>query len=175
MLTTTRESKRSSGARRSKRRAALDRPFDPKIWAQAERIGARYRLLLEPDEPSGFVARAMEMPTVFERGRTADASVEALRVALTVAIATMLEGGESPPPSSLSEVRRDQVNVRLSREEKLVLEAAARRGGYRGLSDFLRAVGLAHAQQPSQGPNPRLRVAEWENPGSVTRIPRPVR
>jgi uncharacterized protein (DUF1778 family) len=35
-----------------------------------------------------------------------------------------------------------QVNVRVTAEEKALLEATARRKGYSGLSDFIRAAAL---------------------------------
>jgi uncharacterized protein (DUF1778 family) len=39
------------------------------------------------------------------------------------------------------------VNIRLSSDEQLFLEDAARRAGFRGLSDYLRSVALARAER----------------------------
>lgn len=38
--------------------------------------------------------------------------------------------------------RTQQVNVRLTPEEKVILEGTARRKGFEGLSDFIRAAAL---------------------------------
>ncbi len=65
--------------------------------------------------------------------------------ATTGTIATLLERGERPPAPS-SEGRRDQqVNLRLTAEERLRLDAAAAREGYRSLSDYVRAAALNRA------------------------------
>jgi uncharacterized protein (DUF1778 family) len=58
----------------------------------------------------------------------------------------MLEQGQSPPPPASEEMRVEQVNVRLTAEEKLALETAAQSKGYKGLSDFVRAAALTAAR-----------------------------
>lgn len=59
----------------------------------------------------------------------------------------MIEDGRTPP---LDVKRRAaQVNVRLSAEEKLVLEETARREGFKGLSDFIRHLALTHTMRPT--------------------------
>ena len=55
----------------------------------------------------------------------------------------MIEAGETPPAPARQGVRGEQVNVRLAREEKALLESSARQKGFRGLSDFMRAGALA--------------------------------
>jgi len=80
------------------------------------------------------------MPTVFADGQTPDACVRAVREALTVAVATMLENGKRPPTSANR--RSVQVNIRLTPDEKLALEEAASRMGFKGLSDFIRHAAL---------------------------------
>lgn len=45
------------------------------------------------------------------------------------------------PPATTGR-RTEQVNVRLTADEKLLLEASAQRKGYSGLSDFIRAVAI---------------------------------
>jgi len=101
---------------------------------------ADYRIILEPDEKLGYVGSAIEMPTVFANGGTPDACVKAVREALAVAVATMLELGKRPPVGRGQ--RTQQVNVRLSPDEKLALEAAAAQMGFKGLSDYVRAAAL---------------------------------
>lgn len=53
----------------------------------------------------------------------------------------MLERGQMPP-TSVSR-RSEQINIRLTSEEKLLLEEESQRNGYKGLSDYVRAVALA--------------------------------
>lgn len=78
-------------------------------------------------------------------GLTVEECVEQTMEATIGVIATMLELGESPPTPARAGKRDQQVNIRLTAEEKLQLEAAARREGFRSLSDFLRASGLHRA------------------------------
>lgn len=44
--------------------------------------------------------------------------------------------------------RVEQINVRVSREEKRRLEDLARRGGHRSTADLLRVAALAHQTEP---------------------------
>jgi hypothetical protein len=85
------------------------------------------------------------MPYVMADGTTIEACAAETLVATTLAVATMLELGEAPPVPARAGKRDQQVNIRLTAEEKLQLEAAARREGFRSLSDFLRASGLGRA------------------------------
>ena len=69
------------------------------------------------------------------------------REALCVAVATMLEQERTPPLAPNK--RSAQVNVRLTVEEKLLLEETAKREGFKGLSDFIRHLALAHTMRRS--------------------------
>ena len=133
-----RTSKRSNGS--SAKRKAVDRPFDPAVLSHARSIVRDYRLVLEPDEELGYIGSAIEMPTVFTDAKTPDACVKATREALTVAVATLLELGKHPP--SGRHQRTQQVNVRLTPDERLALDEAASRLGFKGVSDFVRAAAL---------------------------------
>lgn len=135
----SKSSKKSKGSD-----AALDRPFDPALEERARQLAERYRLVLEPDIEVGFVGRGLEMPTVFADAPTPDECVRAAREALTAAVATMLEMGLRPPAPVAKGMRQAQINVRLTAEERLILEDSARRAGFRGVSDFVRAAALSH-------------------------------
>lgn len=137
------KSRRSSKKSRG-REAPLDRPFDPAIEGRARELAERYRLVLEPEPDVGFVGHGLEMPSVFADGPSAEECVRATRDALTVAVATMLEMGMRPPAPAAKRARQAQINVRLTAEEKLVLEDSARRAGFRGVSDFVRAAALSY-------------------------------
>ena len=134
-------------------------PFAPEIERRARELADAYRLILEPDGRGGFVGRALEFPTVFDRGANADECVRNTRTALLIAVATMLEMGEHPPAPSAQGVRQTQVNIRLSAEEKLLLEESARKAGFRGISDYIRSAVVARAACPASvgGPRPRVR------------------
>ena len=136
-------SKRLKGSSTKNRsNVPLDRPFAPIVLKQARELANQYRLILEPNDELGFMGTSIEMPLVFGDGKTPDACVRQTREALVSAIATMIEKGEAPPAPSSEELRTEQVNIRLTPREKLLLEEAARSKGFRGVSDFVRTTTL---------------------------------
>ena len=138
MSSESKSSSRKKTAHRS-RSADLRRPFDRKILAQAKSIASDYRILLEADEDAGYFGRSLEMPGVMADGSTPTKCVEAVREALATAIATMIEQGETPPLPAREERRTSQLNIRLTPEEKEMLEAAAIGGLVRLGSGFASA------------------------------------
>jgi predicted RNase H-like HicB family nuclease len=134
----------TSKGRSTTSKKALDRPFDPAIWRRAKRIAAAYRIVLEPAK-NGLLGYSIEMPTVAIDGTTPNECFEETREALTVGVATMLELGRTPPGTGGR--RTAQVNIRLSYDEKLRLEEAARDAGFRGLSDYVRHAALVEARK----------------------------
>jgi len=64
------------------------------------------------------------------------------RDALAVAVGYMIEEGQKPPAPAQAGTRTKQVNVRLTAEEKVLLETTAKQKGFQGLSDFVRAAAL---------------------------------
>src|SRR5438067_2384936 len=131
-----------SGKLKNSRKRRPDRPFDPALLDKARRIAARYQIILK-EEDGEYYGRALELPNAMEDGATPDECVRKTREILTTAVAVMLEDGESPPPPAADGIRTEQVNVRLTAEEKLRLEESARQAGFRGVSDYVRAVALA--------------------------------
>jgi uncharacterized protein (DUF1778 family) len=57
-----------------------------------------------------------------------------------------LENGQRPSTPAREGARTAQVNVRLTSEEKTLFEAAAKRKGFSGLSDFVRAAAMELAK-----------------------------
>jgi len=113
-------------------------PLDPDFLRRAEQIASQYRLILQVDDRGTYRGSALEMPRVFDHGTTPDECVRRMREALTVTVAALLEAGKTPP-LPLRQARRDeQINVRVSAEEKVLLEAAARQSGFRSVSDYIR-------------------------------------
>ena len=120
---------------------AVDRPFSTDVLKEAGKITDGYQIILGC-EAGHWYGRGLEMPNVFGDGKTVNQCMEDTREALCGAVATMLEQGQKPPTPAREGTRTQQVNVRLTAEEKAVLEITARRKGFKGLSDFIRAAAL---------------------------------
>jgi predicted RNase H-like HicB family nuclease len=133
------------GTTAKKRKKAIDRPFEPRIWAQAQRIAAEYQVIVW-HEDGRWYGHGLEMPDVYGDGPTVSQCVESTIQGLTAVTAHLLEEGERPPAPAREGMRTEQINVRLSSEEKLIFEAGARRRGFKGLSDFIRAAALEYAR-----------------------------
>lgn len=123
----------------------IDRPFDPSIWKQSAQIAGGYRLVIQKDPDVGYLGRSIEMPLVMAEGSTIARCAAETLDALTAAVATLLESGQRPPQPVSQEKRTAQLNIRVTEEEKLRLEDAARQQGYRGISDYIRASILKDA------------------------------
>lgn len=108
-------------------------------------IAKTYSLVIEPESELGYFGRTLEMPFVMSDGRTPMKCVENVREATALVVGTMLEEGETPPRPAREGKRTQQVNIRLSAEEKLALEGIAAREGYRSISDYVRASILRRA------------------------------
>jgi predicted RNase H-like HicB family nuclease len=121
---------------------AIDRPFDSAILQRAQEIAGGYQIIIQ-FEDGEYYGRGLELPYVMNDGKTPDDCVKATREALTTAVAYLLEKGETPPAPASEQKRSEQVNIRLTAEEKLLLEEAARARGYKGVSDFVRGASLA--------------------------------
>lgn len=115
----------------------MDRPFAKRILAEARAIAGLYKIILE-SEDGHWYGSGLEIPTAFGDGKTPHAAVADTREALVLAVAYLLEKGETPPTPAREGKRSVQVNVRLTPREKAVLESKAQAKGFRGLSDFIR-------------------------------------
>lgn len=119
----------------------LNREFDSKILAQSRKIAKKYEVIMSFEDGEWY-GKGLEMPLVFGDGKTPDECIKNTKEALTGAIAHLLEVGEVVPAPASEGKRTEQVNVRLTVEERAILGAAARSQGFRGLGDFLRAKAL---------------------------------
>ncbi|MEN6450193.1 MAG: hypothetical protein ABFC96_06865 [Thermoguttaceae bacterium] len=120
---------------------AIDRPFDPAILAKAAKIAGQYQVIVAC-EGGHWYGRGLELPGIHGDGKTVSRCVENTREALTAAVAYLIEEGQKPPTPATAQTRTTQVNVRLTAEEKVLLETAAKQKGFQGLSDFVRAAAL---------------------------------
>jgi len=136
----SRNSKNSSksGAKSKK----LEKPFKESVLRKAKKIVADYRIMLERNEKLGFIGSAVELPTVFADAKSPEDCYKATEKALMVAVATMIECGQRPPQPASARLRTEQVNVRLTAEEKLLFANAAMNLGFKGVSDFIRNSAL---------------------------------
>jgi predicted RNase H-like HicB family nuclease len=110
---------------------------------RAQKIADNYQIVIH-SEDGEYYGRGLEMPFVMSDGKTPDECVRATRDALTAAVAYLLESGKTPPPPASENARNEQVNIRLTTEEKLLLEEAARSRGFRGISDYVRSASLSN-------------------------------
>jgi predicted RNase H-like HicB family nuclease len=121
---------------------AIDRPFDPKVLERARKIVERYQVVVWFEEGEWY-GRGVELPNAMNDGKTAEQCVTNTRDILVTTVAYLIESGEAPPPPARDNLRTEQVNVRLTVEEKMAVEAAAQRKGFRGIGDFMRSAALA--------------------------------
>lgn len=132
-----------TSAKSKKNSKAIDRPFDKEILKRAQSLAQQYQIIIW-SEDGEFYGRGLELPLVMSGGKTADKCVEHTREALEAAVAYMLEEGEKPPAPASDDTRSVQLNIRLTASEKSLLEQAAQRSGFRGVSDYVRHAALTH-------------------------------
>jgi predicted RNase H-like HicB family nuclease len=109
--------------------------------ARAKEIAQRYQIVIWLEDGE-YYGRGVELPLVFGDGETPQKCVSNTRKALEVAVASYLQDGQTPPSPATEGKRDQQVNIRLSSQERLLLETKARQAGASGISDYLRAVAL---------------------------------
>ena len=126
-------------------KAWLERPFDRECWSKAQLIADAYRfeVVHDPEEP-WFYAFGVEAKGAMGGGETLEACYLDIRLSMREWVASMLEEGKSVPQpiQQADEKRSSQVNVRLTADEKFRIEEAAKRAGFRGVSDFVRFAAL---------------------------------
>ena len=127
------------------RTKAVDRPFAPEILTRAGTIAERYQIVLARED-EWWYGHGLELPGAGGDGATAETAVADTREALVTVVAYMLESGERPPAPASEGRRTEQVNIRLTAEERVRLEAESQAQGFRGLSDYVRAACLSDAR-----------------------------
>ena len=113
----------------------------PACSGKPRKIAERYRIVIH-FEDGDYYGQALELPGAMNDGKDAASCVENTIDILTTAIATMLENGITPPMPASEDKRDEQVNVRLSKLEKMTFEQTARSRGFRGISEFMRTAAL---------------------------------
>ncbi len=128
-------------AKSRKSAKAIDRPFDPAVLVEAKRVVRQYQIVLSFEEGHWY-GRGLELPNIMADGQTVNQCVRSLQEALIGWVAHLLETGQQPQAPARTKKRTKQVNVRLTDEEKLLLETASKQEGFVGLSDFIRAAAV---------------------------------
>lgn len=123
-----------------------NRPFKAQTLQEARKIVEQYDIVLR-FEFGEWYGHALEYPEAMGDGKTIEEAVSAARESLVSGVATMIENGQSPPVPARSGQRTEQVNIKLTPEEKALLEKQSRARGFRGLSDFVRAGALEMANK----------------------------
>ena len=131
---------KSKNSMRKNRKSDLARPFDGKILDDARHLAEKYQVILSQEDDI-WLGRGLELPTAFGDGKNPDECIASTREALVASVATMLEMGQCPP-SPAGGKRTVQVNVRMTPEEKVLLENTAKANGFRGVGDFMRTRAL---------------------------------
>ncbi|MBY0307506.1 MAG: type II toxin-antitoxin system HicB family antitoxin [Phycisphaerales bacterium] len=129
--------KSKSGAKQ-----AVDRPFDPALLRRAHALVDDYSFVCGRDPDGGFLCQWLEFPGVLGVGDSPQAAIKLARELLHTTIACELERGTTLPAPAAEGRRTEQVNIRLSSLEKLRLETNASKGGFRSVSDYIRAAAL---------------------------------
>jgi predicted RNase H-like HicB family nuclease len=111
------------------------------VLARGRKIAAGYQIVIWTEDGE-YYGRGVELPMTFGDGATPAECVASTREALAITVAYMLEKGEAPPPPASEEKRTEQINLRVTAEEKLRLDALAKQHGFKGAADYLRARGL---------------------------------
>jgi predicted RNase H-like HicB family nuclease len=132
-------------AKSKKSAKAIDRPVDAGTAAKAQEIVQQYEVILA-FEDGHWYGRGLELPNIHGDGKTAGQCVENTREAFAGWVAYLIEEGQRPPTPAREGTRTMQVNVRLTAEEKALLEVTAKRKGFSGLSDYVRAAAIEVAR-----------------------------
>ena len=123
-------------------KSQLSRSFARELWTKALELASRYQVVVR-FEDGEYYGRGLEVPGAMDDGKTPNQCIQKTQEAMAVAVAVMLESGQTPPlPMSVAR-RSEQINIRLTPEEKLLMEQSARARGFRGISDYMRSLALS--------------------------------
>lgn len=131
-----------NGSKRKSKPQGIGKSFERSVLLQAKKIVADYCIILERNKKLGFIGSSVELPTVLADAKTPDKCYRTTQEALMVAVAAMIGCGQRPPQPASAKKRTEQVNVRLTSEEKMLLTNAASSLGFKGISDFIRNSAL---------------------------------
>lgn len=130
----------SKSGKRSRKHIA--RPFAPGIESAAKALAEKYQYIIgRDDDAGGYFGRCLELPGAMGDGADVSDCMDLTKSTATTLIAYMLENGQRPPTPASEAVRNVQLNIRISVEEKVRFEEAARQEGV-DLSEFIRSAAV---------------------------------
>lgn len=130
-----------SSRRKPRKKQDLHRPLSAEHLEQGRKLAERYQAIIWMEDGEYF-GRGLELPWTFEDGKSPEECFAKLREAMAHTVAFMLEQGQRPPVPASEAQRTAQINIRVTPQEKDILEQAAKSRGYHGISDYLRDVAL---------------------------------
>jgi predicted RNase H-like HicB family nuclease len=110
--------------------------------ARARPIAEKYQMVIwrEDDE---FYGRGVELPNSYGDGKTVEECANSTRESFVATVASLLQDGYEPPSPATEGKRDQQINIRVTSEERLLLETKARQSGASGISEYIRS--MAHS------------------------------
>ncbi len=130
-------------SKKTSKTKAIDRPVEPAVMKRAIAIAERYQVVMRREE-DGWFGRGLELPGAMGDGATPTKCAQSIKDSMAAGIAYMIEEDLPIPPAALDAIKPVQLNFRVSADEKLRYEEAARQRG-QSLSEFIRSAASAAA------------------------------
>jgi len=155
MSTSKHSSKGLKAPAQAKRKTPIDvdAPFDPELLKTAHGI-ARVIASSSARRKIGVCGAHPGNAARFRRRADTRRVPPCDNVRVETAVATMLETGETPPAAGVK--RTEQINIRLTSEEKLILEEESERQGFEGSPTL---SGLRPSVTPQEHPAQEVKPA----------------
>lgn len=127
------------------------KPIDPALLRQARRHASQFGRVTVFDSVSDeWVSTCVELPNAIGVGDSAKEAEKELTENLAVHFAYLKEIGRTWPEPS-SSPRSEQLNIRLTVQEKAEFEAAAKRLGLSSVADLVRMIVLDEIRRDGGG------------------------
>jgi len=109
--------------------------------ATARKMAHVYKYTVWP-EGGEWWSRCVELPNCLGDGKDVESALASAREAVTAGLASDLAAGLPAPAPAREQIRSEQVNIRLSADEREIIQANASRAGFKGMADYVRSVAL---------------------------------
>jgi predicted RNase H-like HicB family nuclease len=107
--------------------------------ARARPIAEKYQMVIWREDGE-FYGHGVELPNSFGDGKTVEECANSTRESFVATIASLLQDGYEPPYPATEGKRDQQINIRVTSEERLLLETKARQSGASGISEYIRSM-----------------------------------
>ncbi len=111
--------------------------------AKAAKLAKEYKYTVWPEDGEWW-SRCVELPHCMGDGKDVESAIEAARETVAAGLAADLAAGMPAPHPAREGVRSEQVNIRLSADERATIEANAQRAGFKGMADYIRIMALGN-------------------------------